>query len=353
MSTTAPRLAPWDQAAPQEAAINTCQPHPVSTQFRFAMPGWHVWCGSVVENPGGTFSLFFSCWPEAQGHDGWVTHSQIWRAEGPHPWGPFNHPEVVLAAFGASSWDADNFHNVTVKQFGGRYFLYYTGNSGNGEWWVHRNNQRIGVAVASSPRGPWHRSRTPVLDVSPAAWDSLCVANPSVSGTPEGRIMMIYKGVTIGDLPYGSTILHGAAFADTPEGPFEKADTPLFHVPGSRFPFEDPHLWHTDGRYHCLMKDMVGLKGSYPRATLLFESEDGLNWRPNDYRLVATPHLETVDGRTVKVERLERPAYFLHAEKPCLSFAVKPEGEGLSFLVFVPGDIKHRAMRPREQGPWH
>jgi hypothetical protein len=307
------------------------------------MPGWHVWCGSVLENPDGSFSLYFSCWPESLGHDGWVTHSQIWRAEGEFPWGPFHHPEVVFAGAESRSWDADNFHNVTVKPFGGRYFLYYTGNFGNGEWWVHRNNQRIGVAVADAPRGPWRRAAEPVLDITPDSWDSLCVANPSVTATPDGRFMMIYKGVTSGDLPYGSRVLHGVAFAGRPDGPFRKAGGALFEVSDIPFPFEDPHVWFRNGRFRCLMKDMTGRPGSCPRATLLFESPDGLHWPTDDYRLVATPHLQMPGGEIVRVEKLERPGYFSHPELSCLSFAVKPEGEAASFLVFAPGRVSERA----------
>lgn len=309
------------------------------------MPDWHVWCGSVAGNGDGTFSLFFSCWPLARGHDGWVTHSEIWRAEGPTPWGPFENPQAVFSRSDDPAWDAHNFHNVTVKNFDGRSYMYYTGNHGNGEWWVHRNAQRIGVAVADSPRGPWSRRNAPLIDISPESWDSLCVANPSVTRGPDGRVIMIYKGVTAGDLPYGSRVLHGMAIARHPEGPFAKVDAPLFQVPGSRFPFEDPHVWFSGDRCHCLMKDMAGLEGSCPRATLLFESEDGLDWPADTYRLIATPHLLRPDGTILKVDRLERPAYFSHESQPSLSFAVKPEGDGASFLVFSPGPIASRFVK--------
>lgn len=344
MSVAASITAPWDRASVENGTRPDHRIQPVSDQFTFSLPGWHVWCGSILETPEGSFCLYFSCWPESEGHEGWVTHSQIWRAEGPCPWGPYSNPEVVFAGHAPRSWDADNFHNVTVKEFGGRYFMYYTGNFGNGEWWVHRNNQRIGVATADSPCGPWRRSSDPLLDVSSESWDSLCVANPSVTATIDGRYVMIYKGVTSGDLPYGSKVLHGMAYSDNPDGPFEKQAEPIFQIPGARFPFEDPHIWLSSGRYRCLMKDMTGLMGSYPRATLLFESPDGLDWSMDDYRLVATPHLEMGDGEIVKVDRLERPAYFLHHSKPCLSFAVKPEGEGTSFLVFAPGRVTARAQ---------
>lgn len=338
---------PWEIAESQAPPTGARAVHPFADTYRFSLPGWHVWCGSVLQNPSGNYSLYFSCWPVDHGFDGWVTHSQIWRAVGSNPWGPFSHPHVVFSPAKSPAWDADNFHNVTVKQFGSRYFMYYTGNFGNGEWWVHRNNQRIGVAAADSPEGPWYRSQLPLLDVSPDSWDSLCVANPSVTPTPDGRVMMIYKGVTAGDLPYGSRVLHGVALADRPEGPFVKNPMPLFQIPGSQFPFEDPYIWFAEGRYRCLMKDMVGLPGSFPRATLLFESKDGVNWPMDDYRLVGTPHLETSDNGIVRVDRLERPSYFRHPEKPCLSFAVKPMGDGASFLVFLPSSVTARARAPQ------
>ncbi len=329
--------APWDVQDGTDYSARSQPLAPVPSAHRFAMAGWHVWCGSIVANPGGGFSLFFSAWPEAEGHEGWVTHSEIWRATAPEPFGPFQNPEPVLSASDSGVWDADNFHNVTVRHFEGRYFLYYTGNRGNGDWWVHRNNQRIGVAVADSPSGPWRRRAEPLIDVSPDSWDSLCIANPAVAPAASGGYMMIYKGVTSGDLPFGTRVLHGLAFADMPDGPFTKSHQPLFDVPGVRFPFEDPHIWRgADGRFRCLMKDMFGLEGSAPRATLLFESENGVDWDFQKFGLIATPHLLLEDGAVLTVDRLERPAYFDHPEMGCLSFAVKPLGDEPSFLVLVP-----------------
>ena len=46
-------------------------------------------------------------------------------------------------------------HNPTVIRARGKYYLYYMGNTGDGSFWSHRNNQRIGVAVADKPEGPW------------------------------------------------------------------------------------------------------------------------------------------------------------------------------------------------------
>ena len=162
------------------------------------------------------------------------------------------------------------------------------------------------------------------------------MANPAVTATPDGRFLMIYKGVTSGNLPFGSRVLHGLAMADHPAGPFVKKPAPVFVLHGEEFPFEDPHIWQEGGKYFCLLKDMVGLRGSFPRATLLFESADGVNWRMEDYRLIATPHVRDEDGTVLSMDKLERPAYFAHATLPMLSFAVKPPGDGLSYIVFCP-----------------
>lgn len=316
---------------------------PVDAGLRFAQEGWHVWCGSVQALPDGRYTLFYSRWRVEHGFDAWVDRSEIARAEGPAPWGPFTYVETVLTREDSSAWDAHNFHNVTVRVYLGRYYLYYTGNYGDGEWWDHRNHQRIGVAVADSLRGPWRRLPRPIIDTSPGSWDDLCVANPSITDTPDGRYLMVYKGVTDGPRPFGSRVLHGMAFAASPEGPFVKNPQPCFQIPGAKFAFEDPFLWREGNTYRCLMKDMNGVAGSRKCATLLFESADGVTWKSDRFTLIATPHLSrtTADGsvQVDEVERLERPSYFRDAKAATLSFAVKEFNDTPSYLVFRPGFI--------------
>ncbi len=320
-----------------------CATRPVDATYRFAEPGWHVWCGSVQALPDGRYTLFYSRWRIEHGFDAWVDRSEIARAEGPAPWGPFTHVETVLTREDSQAWDAHNFHNVTVRHYDGRYFLYYTGNHGDGEWWSHRNNQRVGVAVADTLQGPWRRLSAPLIDVSADSWDSLCVANPSVTDTADGRYLMVYKGVTDGPRPFGSRVLHGMAFSDTPVGPFVKNPEPCFQIPGAKFAFEDPFLWREGDTYRCLMKDMNGVPGSCKCATLLFESADGVSWQADRFSLIATPHFSrtTADGTVTitEVERLERPSYFHDGKSASLSFAVKEFTDAPSFLVFRPGFI--------------
>ena len=53
----------------------------------------------------------------------------------------------------------------------GKYYLYYMGNTGNGKAmenlnFTHRNKQRIGVAWANNPHGPWYINDKPFINVS-------------------------------------------------------------------------------------------------------------------------------------------------------------------------------------------
>ena len=92
------------------------------------------------------------------------------------------------------------------------------GNRGNGEWWNHRNNQRIGCAVTSDPEGEWRRKEEPVIDVSSRGFDSLMTSNPTVTQMPDGRVLAVYKGVSKeGELPKGGPVICGVAIAEHPE----------------------------------------------------------------------------------------------------------------------------------------
>lgn len=83
---------------------------------------------------------------------------------------------MALGVRGAEYWDGLCTHNPTIHKFDGKYYLYYMGHTGDGKLlgspgkedlnWIHRNNQRVGLAVADSPNGPWTRFEEPLMDVS-------------------------------------------------------------------------------------------------------------------------------------------------------------------------------------------
>ncbi len=290
--------------------------NPVEPNAIFEMDGYCLWDPSLVADANGKHHLFFSRWPLAKGFKAWVTHSEVCRARAETPLGPFHFEEVVLKKR-PGFWDGDVTHNPSVKCFGDRFYLYYNGNRGNGEWWQHRNNQRVGVAVADEPGGPWERFDQPLLDVTAGAWDATATTNPSCAQTPDGRFILLYKGVGDRDAPpkYGP-VLHGAAFADNPLGPFVKHPRPLFASAGIDFPGEDPFVWCQHGRFYALLKDMGTFYSPASRAIVLFESGDGMNWSLSETPIVQERKLIYQDGRHQEVHRLERPFLFCRHDLP-------------------------------------
>jgi hypothetical protein len=286
-------------------------PSPASAKF--VHPDFYIWCGSPIEGPDGRWHLFYSRWPRALGHYAWVTHSEIARATAPGPLGPWTHAEVTLPARGAGFWDGLCTHNPTVRRFGDRYYLYYMGNTGDGRAlpdlnWTHRNNQRVGVAVASDPAGPWQRFETPLIAPTPGFIDSLMASNPSVTQRATGDFLIIYKAVDQKrPLPFGGPVLHAAALAPTPMGPFTKQPAPVFAADGVAFPAEDPFIWRAADRYWAIVKDLGGYFTRAGKSLALFTSTDGLAWRVADHPLVATTRYRTTDGQEHPLLSLERP----------------------------------------------
>jgi len=319
------------------------RPQPAPGYARLEDPGFIVWGASPVRPPDGRYHLFYSRWPEATGFESWVTHSEIAHAEADEPLGPYRFRDVALPARGGAFWDGHVTHNPTVHFFDGSYYLYYMGNRGDREIfrgrgqlnWVHRNLQRIGVAMAEHPAGPWLRADVPVLDVHD---DELCVSNPGVTRRPDGRFLMVYKAVKKDrPLPFGGPVVHRMAVADRPEGPFIRQKGDIFTAEGFDFPAEDPYIWFDPNRgcFFVIVKDMTGsYTGSGP-ALVLFESLDGSDWKPSANPLVTGTTIAW-EGYTQTLERLERPQLLFEAGRASVLFAAAMDLSGKTLNVHIP-----------------
>ncbi len=340
------------------------QPVPQTATFRD--PGYIVWCGSMIKGDDGKYHLFYSRWPEKLGHYAWVTSSEVAHAVADSPFGPFKFADVTLPARGARFWDGLCTHNPTVTRFGGKYYLYYMGNTGDGKQveglnWSHRNNQRIGVAVADSPGGPWTRMDQPLIGPSEGLHDALCMANPSVTQRPDGGCLMVYKAVGKKKaLPFGGPVVHLVAMADKPTGPFKKLPDPVFTNPGSSFAAEDPFIWRGPDRYWAIVKDFKGaFSGTGKTSLALFESSDGVQWHPAKHPLVSGLELRRDDGTVLQLEKLERPQLLLENGEPSvLVCAAAPSGQlAKSFSVQIPlkqpdkGEERDKSARSPKPAP--
>ena len=290
---------------------------PVPAEAKLIDPDYYIWCGTMVRGDEGKYHLYYSRWPRKLGHNAWVTHSEIAHAIGDTPTGPFRHADVALPPRGAQYWDGLCTHNPTILRAGDRYYLYYMGNTGDGVAtaqlnWTHRNHQRIGVAVAESPAGPWQRFDSPLVDVNAdsTAPDALMTSNPTVARRPDGGYLLIYKAVgKQRPMPFGGPVVHLTATSDSPTGPFTKQLRPIFTTPGVDFPAEDPFAWYdyAAGRYLAIVKDNNGHFTKAGKSLALWESSDGFDWKLSAHPLVATPGVKWADGHSQKLHSLERP----------------------------------------------
>lgn len=299
----------------------------------------------------GLYHMYYSRWEKKLGW-AWVTDSEIAHATSESPFGPFKFKGVTLPPRGAQYWDGLCTHNPTVHRFNGKYYLYYMGNTGDGKVvstpghaklnMKHRNNQRIGVAVAEDPNGPWKRFNKPLIDVSPNkdALDSLMVSNPSVVQKPDGGYLMVYKAV--GQKKpgkWGGPVVHCVATSESPTGPFKKHHRSIFDAKGHAFPAEDPFVWYQDGKYRAIVKDMRGAFTKAGQSLVNFESVDGFDWVLAKQPLLTTLKIDWADGTTQPVSHLERPQLYLENGKPIVLLCasdVKKDGILHSFNVQIP-----------------
>ena len=323
---------------------NMIQPIPKSAKF--INDSFYTWCGTLIKSHiDQKYHLFYSRWPRKYGMSAWVTSSEVAHAISDSPFGPFQFKDIALPHRGAKYWDGMCTHNPTVHFFNGKYYLYYAGNFGDGKItspqlnWTHRNNQRIGVAIADDPNGPWKQFNQPIINISKdtTSHDAQMVANPSVTQMPDGRFLMVYKAVARKKpQPFGGPVVHLTAIAEKPEGPFIKQNKPIFTAENVDFPAEDPFVWYQDNCYYAIVKDMKGAFTNAGRSLVLFYSLDGLDWKLAKHPLVSTLNIKWKDGTTKKLEALERPQLFFENGKMVALLCAVNETLGHSFNVQIP-----------------
>jgi hypothetical protein len=150
---------------------------------------------------------------------------------------------------------------------------------------------------------------------------------------------MVYKAVgDKGKMPFGGPVVHVVATSDSPTGPFKKHPNAVFTKAGNAFAAEDPYIWRGKDRYWAIVKDFHGSFTGQGTSLALFDSTDGIAWKPAAHPLVSTLNLKWADGKTMKLSKLERPQIYLENGEPAVLFcAAAPVGDlNASFNVQIP-----------------
>jgi len=345
---------------------------PVPKHAVLEQDDWFIWGASVLRGEDGRYHMFYCRWPKKyRFSDGWVLDSEICHAVADRPDGPFGHRRTMLRGRKHEgrfhAFDGGSVYNPHVKRFDGKVYLYYTGNHdpssdgmiGNRQTAI--KHQTIGVVEARSladlGMGRFTRFDAPILEpvsriradipqeerygdpdrVSPA---NIVVVNPSVERREDGTYLMMFKGWASGDgrwLP-----VHGVAIGRSPRGPFEVQPDPVLAVPvgGGEFAAaEDPYLWYSERHsiFHALVKDHAGrITGS--KSLALFESPDGIEWKPSAHRLAFELQIPWEDGTVTELQNLERAQLLFDEEgEPIMLYAAAAVNRfEHSFNVHIP-----------------
>lgn len=289
------------------------------------MEDYWVWCPSVVRGSDQRYHMFASRWPKTLPfHPAWLTNSEVVRAVSDQPEGPYQFVEVVLPRRGPEFWDGCMTHNPTIREFGGRYYLYYMGSTipfappepgeplsmKDPRVIAARSRKRVGLAWADSLEGPWHRLDRPILDTKPQTFYNFLTSNPAPWIDPDtGAVKMIFKARAYEGYIHGRMTL-GLAMAEHPEAEYRViGDQPLFQD-GIFGELEDPFLWKEDGLFHMVAKDMQGTRTGEWGAAIHAESEDFQTWREGSPVLAWKKTLLREDGPALRCGSMERPFLF-------------------------------------------
>ena len=280
-----------------------------------------TWGGSALSD-GNELHMFAAGFPNAP-LSAWLNDSVIVHAVASRPDAPFTPRAVALRPSSRrGGWDSATVHNpVVVRAPDGTFVLYYMGSScaepgencagttqdcatAAGRHTFSICRQRIGLATAPSPSGPWTRHNAPILvPRAPPAWDNVFTANPAPYIFSNGSALLVYKSRGLDDL---GTMRTGVAFAAHWRGPYERrpGSGPISAL-GQKC--EDAGIYRSarSGRFHMLFHCGCAYRSAV--------SDDGFEWTtlPGP---IGWCNVSLAGGGSAKLKRRERPIWLMGAD---------------------------------------
>lgn len=297
----------------------------------FEMEGACTWGASPVKHTDGLYYIIFSTWDENATFNNWASASEVGYAVSTKIGGPYVYQGRALDAAGSNmtnekmpDWGDGAlkvFHCPTMmySKKDGKYYLYFISSTGS-------SAQKIGVAYADSPAGPWTISEEPVITTRPGHIDDAYVTNPTVieilEENGEYSYYAVYRANGTADNESGYIRASAYATATSPVGPFKQSDELIMVNPNAEYSVEDCYVWRHNGLYYALAKDMskgglTGYTDGYSYA--LYESVDGVEWDLSENALAYPAIVPWASGDT-KAAQLERAQLYIEDSIPFMSF---------------------------------
>lgn len=312
---------------------------PASRTSGFQQDDQWTWCGSCIRGDDGQYHLFASCWSRGLAFGPyWVTNSKVVRAVADNPVGPYRLVETVIGPRDPVFWDGRMAHNPTIHRApDGTYLLFYTGTTydfdppapgrldvPDGGIGRARANQRIGLMTSRSLEGPWRRPDEPILHPRPGSWDALMTTNPAPCVMADGSIYLAYKSTG----HQTDLLRYGMARAERFDAPFHRLSDAEILTFSDGSHIEDAYLWHEDGRFQILLKDMTGAIGGERHGGIHASSPDAIHWQLSEPAAAYSKTIRWSDDSVTLQGSLERPQLLIQDGTPTHLFAATCDGPG-------------------------
>lgn len=197
-----PKPAPKPTPPKNEGFVPVLQPY--SAKNHFTSKKWFHAEGSILKVGEGQYCLYYSRWLKSKLVNARITHPEIAVATSTSSSGPWKYWKTILKGR-PKKWDQFGVSHPIIKKFDGEYYLYYVSTSaditdqqlevaaqsgGKGKNWKTLNNNRcVGVAHATSYKGPWKRMEQPIMTSKAPFVGFTC--SPSVTRAPDGQYLMM------------------------------------------------------------------------------------------------------------------------------------------------------------------
>ncbi|HRO45746.1 alpha-L-fucosidase [Agriterribacter sp.] len=328
---------------------------PITEDNIFKTDGYYHSGSSIIKGNDGKYHLFYSRWKKEYSFSGWIVFSEIAHAIADRAEGPWEYKETVLQGGGKEQWDSVMTHNPKIKFFDGKYYLYYSSiNYRDGtytlsdlkkilqagpsdpKWRILHNSQRISVAVANSPNGPWKRADSPI-GIS-GSTTTLKISSDIIQKEDRGYCLIVEDVETdITDVPRNQLI----AFSDSPVGPFELQKKPLTDFMRS----DDISTWYDKKRKHYY--------AVFPSSSFIgmISSTDGIDWKKATEYVLMPKVIPYQHKDTLHPSQIERPFVYCEQDDPrVVSVTVQKDDE--SYIAFLPVRVDKLVLPNKRQLAW-
>lgn len=289
-------------------------------------PDYRIWGLSVMKWKDGKYHGYYARWPESRGHSAWRTHCEIVHAVAAKPEGPFKTIGTVLSSRNIHGWDVVNAHNPAVCVADGKICLYYISNNLKGRFeaenntpfpsdeWLKKNKSTVRssqcIGVAFADTPFGPFVRAEKPVVEPHGGFKNIAVNPAVLYRNK-QFVMVMKGDDVNRKERFR--IQFAGHSEKPEGPFVFLEQPVY----SKAQTEDASIWYDnqDNLFYmiCHVMRTPDLMGFY--------SLDSKHWELNKNPVMLRKQIPLSDGSVWKPDRVERPFILTDDRgKPCMIY---------------------------------